>query len=312
MRTKRYVFDPKSVPFARKAGVELTWSAPKLPEAARRNMDEDEMNERFVDILQCYHAKRGENVYKTVYCDPGCVEIPSPILYSWKELEKFWNFWEPICEGHGLLRAPEHSTGGGGHIHISATEWEQIKIGRDIASRPYLSWVFLHPSDDINATTIANWMDVRWDNERYQMPQWMEPGLTQKGWKERAGRNYGQYNQCYKEQYHGHKESVVSMSNDQGIEFRAFSGAVDLHEQLLHMAFVQRYVDYCSNQPTADVPWKNKFEAAQFLASWKNYDKCELAFMDLILDLGLDPKAYHEFATCYLKSRFHKGMGRFI
>src|SRR5271165_3881392 len=113
-----YVFNPvKDVAFKRKAGVELTWTAP-VPKKAR-GYNADAFNENFVQILEALYAKRGVNVYEEVICDPGCVEIPSPLLHSWKDLMKFWNFWEPICERYGLEKVPEHSTGGGGHIHIN-------------------------------------------------------------------------------------------------------------------------------------------------------------------------------------------------
>jgi hypothetical protein len=209
---------------------------------------------------------------------------------------------------------PDHSTGGGGHIHIDCSEWEQIKVGREIASRPYLSWVFLHPSDDINGQSIAHWMSAHWgetSNARL-LPFWMEPNLTSEQWKNRGDRHFRTYGTC-REYAHSCKSSVVNMTGLRGLEFRAFTGAYDLHEQLLHMAFVQRYTDYCLAKETEDVPWENRTEARKFLESWRNYDKCETAFFDLILELGLDPNAYAEYPEVWMKPRFTKrGMGKLI
>jgi hypothetical protein len=307
-----YTFNPvKDVPFKRKAGVELTWTAP-VPH--RRGYNADQLNGEFSTILDALYAKPGVNCYREVYADPGCVEIPSHILYSWKDLEKFWNFWEPICEGLGLDKVPDHSTGGGGHIHIDCTEWEQIKVGREIAARPYLSWVFLHPSDDINGQSIAYWMASQFSSDDGDnIPFWMNPGLTAQGWKNRQGQVINGFMSSFRPRSHECKSTVINMSGSQGLEFRAFTGAYDLEEQYLHMAFLQRYVDWVLSKKTAEVPWANKREARSFLESWRNYDRCEDAFFDLILELGLDPKAYQDYPRIWMKPRFtKKGMGRLI
>lgn len=97
--------------------------------------------------------------------DPGCIEIPSSIMRRWHDTLSFSRLCLTTAHKYECKQESPHHTGGGGHIHISHTDWHDessdatsdalIKYTMD---RPWIAWAFQDPHDNETSVNARNSM----------------------------------------------------------------------------------------------------------------------------------------------------------
>ena len=186
----------RSVRFGQKQlGIEWTTIPPALYDGRRSYCDESLGEDLFINLLK-------NPLVNGVHPDPGVVEIPSSVLKGWNEVVEFYSLVMRRARRHSCRQESPHTTGGGGHIHISTRRWpEESEVVDDktnalqayVTDRPWISWAFNDPSDNITAVVgnSGNWYD---------------------------------------------RQPAIRDSYD-NVEFRFFDSAENINEQIEHVAF---------------------------------------------------------------------------
>lgn len=221
----------RSVRFGRKQiGIEFTTILPELVDGRLDYIEGGE--ERFSDLV-------GHGLIQGVHADPGCIEIPSNILTGWRRVIQFYTLVTRQAVANSCIQDSPHSTGGGGHIHISYRQWgEQYyedtytlaeqktrALSRWLADRPWIAWAFNDPSDNTEATVLARGYD--------------------------------------------HEPAVRFAGTEDNVEFRFFDAAENINEQIEHVAFALRMLSV--RAPVLHLPGRvRRMPLTEALDGWKN------------------------------------------
>lgn len=201
--------------------------------------------------------------YQNADSDPGCLEISSQIMYSWREVIRFYRGCRGVTDRLGCVVKTPDSTGGGGHIHISfsndedSVNYERLafKLHNFITHHPWIAWALNDSSDNINAM-VARPYELRW------------------AWSEERGdfRTRRAVHDC------NHKDYAV-LNDDDNIEFRFFDAATSLNMQVEHVAFATRLLHHGLTLPDIEsnaIPRRApRITLRQALAGWRR-DVCML------------------------------------
>lgn len=245
--------------------------------------------------------------------DPGCVEWSTPVLHSWDEAKAAWEHGHLLAEMHDLIEEDENVAGGAGHIHVECKDKgiaHAILI--DIFCRPYIAWAFCHPSA------------IRYCSPLHATGYQLVPlGIPILGEIDFRTFKYSVVN--LHSQYPNLNFGTSHYSDS--LEFRMFNMAPDWDTQYLHLAFVQRYVEYITEKikkngimPCLSVHRTNNEYSSQSnyllmdALKWnvhqayaKDIDRCIKEFKELIEMLGLPWEHYEGFVEQNLRPQFAWG-----
>ncbi len=233
--------------------------------------------------------------YNACYQDSEAIEVTSAPLESWKEFIA-WNKsvrsaaskvkWTPEIDWLG---------GGMGHHHIDFQPPAVLdNLFRIVAERPYLAWVFVHPSDKKNAVSLASWyIDLC---EMKNHPWWA------------SSNSLAFRSDVFKNKYPLGRGNVLTIRNHGNtIEWRGFDAAVDMKMQVEHTAFLQALVGYAKR--TAKTVKRAKLftsnaEAKEVLhVHASSFKRCEKGFYELLKILGLPKSRYESYVETNLITR---------
>lgn len=300
-------------------GVELTWLHPDQERMYARspNGAESACEYDLISGIAClfrYRAHKKKIPFYKIGTDDHCIEAPTPIAKNWRELEAFYIRANELAKEFDLVPLLNNVSSGGGHVHVGVEDnlW-QLAIARDMCNRPYISWAFLDPVDNITA--------------RWQGTFLLECGVsltsrTIKAAKEgklirKKDRYYGYYvyeNPALwlapidKIPVNNLKDlrlgtEVAVRKNCGHLEFRCFAAANNWQEQEEHVAFVLAYVNWIKKEldakRIAEVQVLKKRDLKAF-----TYKRCVQEFKELIEKIGLPWERYEHYTTEYLAARF--------
>jgi hypothetical protein len=243
-------------------------------------------------LLRMHNNINYHDIYvDRVYSDDAVIEVVSHPTKSWIEFLTWNENVRDIAKKIGLVPEVDWVGGGMGHHHL---DWMSAKVRdslfRLVAGRPYLGWLFVHPSDKINAVSIASWfIDIEQNN-------------------------YGLHfdtDSCNSCKSYPYGRGQVLTCRDQTIEWRGFDSAIDMEMQVEHTAFIQALVGYAKKiaRPRASTSklFSSVREAETLLLNYTNVDKCTANFFELLKLLGLPKKRYERYIDLYLKPRIEWG-----
>jgi hypothetical protein len=266
--------DLTTVPWQFKAGVETTWciNKKKLGKHYRKGGRDYPDHGAVAGYMQLY-SNIPRRMVTRVGRDPGVVEIPTKPMTSWAEFKQIYETIRGECERFKLIPRYEDEAGGDNHIHVSGlTEGERSYLYRDMMRRPYVSWAFSHPNDDINSKTLLYW---------------------------RANQNW--------ERDYPRTKSYAVVHRVSTEEFRLFWTPNTWDEQVEQMALVQAYLGKIRKEVAAGhqaLAYPNEEEARKILASYKkSFARCEREFRDFIKWIGLETPHYAK-NVARMKERF--------
>lgn len=231
--------------------------------------------------------------------DPGCVEWPSPILRSWKQAQEWYEFATSHAAAVGLTPFRDGYMGGGGHIHMGKLSMPLIcDMFRDMVFRPYLSWALLDPNDDINGQAL---LTKGYGNTYCEQASALNSQLAHVA----ADAPFGFIERTYEDD----RCHILSSRREyETVEWRAFDSAADWSIQRQQIAIYQRYVAlFLKSQYRCygfSKDWLQR-DVIDYLASWKDLNKCIRAFRDFIMnDLELPWPEYKWFVERNLEPKF--------
>ena len=232
--------------------------------------------------------------YDKYYKDFHVIEIASEPIKSWTIFINWNKKIRTLAKKVNLTPDIDWVGGGMGHHHIDYQEPAVLdNLFRIVAARPYLAWIFIHPSDKKNAISLASWfIDVN----------------TKCEWYERSPLCFitYKYNNIYP-LGRGNVLSIRCSFYNKTIEWRGFDAAVDMKTQVEHTAFLQALVKHA--QDTSSVKKKTRLfksvkAAKKLLDDYAtNFDKCAEDFYEFIEILGLPKERYERYVDTNLKAR---------
>ena len=228
------------------------------------------------------------------YIDNHVVEITSEPIKSWTAFINWNKEIRKLAKQVNLTPEVDWVGGGMGHHHIDYQEPAVLdNLFRIVAARPYLAWIFVHPSDKINAISLASWfVDIKSKHSWFEKsPLYFSPSS---------------FNYIYPEG----KGQVISVRDNyhyKTIEWRGFDAAVDMKMQVEHTAFLQALVKYAQDTATTKKRtglFKSVKVAKKLLNDYAtDFDKCAEDFYKLIKVLGLPKERYERYVETNLKFR---------
>lgn len=299
----------KTVPWVTKIGHEMTFMPKKkfsermwkaFTKSYRTSAEESERGEYFQHLYYLEDDFSDMINKKKIHrdccsTDDHCIEISSEPIKNWKSFISWNNKVRAIADNVGLTPEIEDFGGGMGHHHIDAQN-DDVRdfLFRFLAERPYLAWIFTHPSDVQNAQSIAQWFlafkDVR--DSRFTAF-------------------------AVDEAYPGGRGAMMTCRNDT-IEWRAFDAAIDIEMQIEHTSFLQALVGYAKKNATnceyetvwrkSEYYWESTHQVKIFkplfksiaaarnvLKKHQDYETCVAGFAADLKTLGLPKHRYERY-----------------
>lgn len=149
-------------------GVEYTWlttkKTPRPTDEERFNHWGESFNVAEVVAPKIHRAMlaRGFKHYACHMDDSDVVEIPTPPLKSISAHRTWWVRAQRFVRPHHLVTHSSASMSGGAHVHVGVNGLSLQRRARvvfntfrDLYNRPYLSWVFNHPDDNLNSKWLG-------------------------------------------------------------------------------------------------------------------------------------------------------------
>lgn len=221
--------------------------------------------------------------------DDLCLEIPSPVHKSYKDMRRFYTKMMRYLKGFPIATHTEGEMNGGGHIHVGVPKhWQEDRkkafiynFLSDIANRPYLNWIFNEWCDDLNANHLSHDPNFRWLVCRAADSLLCVSFFN----KDIAARWHAGY---------------------QTIELRFFDAKRDWSEVKDHVDFALRYYQYVLKKTekaeVINVKVKTKKQVASF-----HFKRSVKEFNALLKELKLDPKRYRKYININYKTRIKHG-----
>ena len=303
--------NPYGVDFGFASGVELTYVHPMESPRDQNEYLENGKRKSLMglacEVLE-FHVQVLPMCGGRVHRDPGCVEFSTPVIRSWAGLRQMWDYGLALSDMFGLTPEVEHLAGGMGHIHLEMTSSRVAKsLLVDSFCRPYLAWVFAHPSAVKYCKPRACFPDhtrpvpLGMDTETFFYEKFVDFHCAA---REREPHVWGTTKSRYT------------------MEFRIFDMASTWEEQYLHMAFAQAYAGFLRNKVASGIHPVLSYDRAygterraaelqamnlvraQYCSSPK---KCVRDFQELIEILGLPWKDYQWLTVKNLQEQFKWG-----
>jgi len=299
------MIDPliKSTPWVTKIGHEMTFLLDdKFTALTKRKISNGDYcpvyNRKQFQALSKYRFLLKDNnvMYDKCYTDDHVIEVTSEPIKSWTTFINWNKKIRKLAENADLTPEVDWVGGGMGHHHIDFQEPEILdNLFRIVAARPYLAWIFVHPSDKKNAVSLASWfLEYKTD-----IPWYMSGDLYFSA---------SSYNCIYPEG-RGNVISVRNIYLHPTIEWRGFDAAIDMEMQVEHTAFLQALVKYAQDTATLAKKaklFKSKKAALKVLTDYAtNFDKCVNDFYEFIEVLGLPKERYERYVETNLKARIN-------
>jgi len=303
------------VKFARKIGIELTF----VTDTVFNELDRDPHHLGWKALTSAYKRiaeLEGMPNANSIYCDPGCVEYPSPIIKSWRQAASWFEQATDIGKMLELTTTHPDQESGMGHIHVDCNIREAAIITADMIGRPYLTWIFATPMGSEYCKSMLS--AIISDRKQFGARSWQEFSDFNYPLKDDTVIIINSKNKFN----HFNKKSVLKTIDHNGeiiykpldwygnidynllqtkfaatpwrselgtIEMRFFDSAQDWKQQSEHIAFAQRYVykllENSKRYTPAPCVWEkttNKHLKSQLNQYRNNIDLCISDFKDLI------------------------------
>lgn len=288
----------QEVKFAKKIGIELTF----IPKVVVPELDESPHNYGWHKLTKFYKAAavaeklRGAN---KIYCDPGCIEYPSPILKDWKTTQEWFEGATDLGKMMELVTTHPKQENGMGHIHISCNAYERSMMIFESVFRPYLSWLFASPiSQEFCRSTLGSFL--RSGTDYCVVPR--------KGCDHEYHGNSGVWSRFV---------AFAPRSDLDTMEIRMFDSAKDWRQQEEHVAFAQRLYALAMKRKPGEtildgfpvVHSNDRLKLLQFrMDCYRNsIDLCIREYKELIETLGLPWNRYKRYIDKNLVPAFEHG-----
>lgn len=152
----RYV---PSYELERTVGIEVSFIPGWLGDADRH--DVNYVCERLVSVFRRRLEARKAR-FNRVYNDPMCVEIPTHVIKTRRDLKKTLEAYYDAADSLGMVGYADWHLGGGAHIHVGRKPGETgddlftTTMYCDLSNRPYISWAFMaYADEDRNAAPVC-------------------------------------------------------------------------------------------------------------------------------------------------------------
>lgn len=233
-------------------------------------------------------AEFGINKHFDVINNAEEIEFNSPPLRTTEDLEKFYREFRRIASALGLKPHHEKHMSGGGHLHVTpiSGRWDKnfvADVYRDISNRPYLNWIFNDPSDDWNASCLGK--AIEFDSK-----------LNDSTFNWTNKRDFPEFSKDYAMSYRSNKNHTM--------EFRFFDAPKDWTEQLLHIVFIERYLNWMmkkfmkGRRTEREIVFEHQIERM-------TYKESVSEFNDLLRSIRLEPELYRRFLV-NMKTRYEE------
>lgn len=299
------MIDPliKSTPWVTKIGHEMTFLFnDKFTALTKRKISNGDYcpvyNRKQFQALSKYRFLLKDNnvVYDRCYTDDHVIEVTSKPIKSWTTFINWNKKIRKFAENANLTPEVDWVGGGMGHHHIDFQEPKVLdNLFRIVAARPYLAWIFVHPSDKQNAISIASWF-INYKTKWF--------------WYEYSGLYFS--TSAYNDRYPSGRGPVMTVRDNycnKTIEWRGFDAAVDMEMQVEHTAFLQALVKHAQDTATVEKKtqlFKSVKAAKKLLDDYAtNFDKCANDFYEFIEVLGLPKERYERYVETNLKARIN-------
>lgn len=306
--------------FKRRIGIEFTWVPEIMSKTWSKKKDIGQgLVEAYASIIKVELESRGIN-FHNCNSDPDCVEISSLPMKAWKPLAAFYEIVNSIVTFYRLRPRTKFYSSGGGQIHVGdLSVREMVAITRDISNRPYLSWIFNDPEDDINAKSFVSSLCLltgedakkakRWNKRFYQYHTynpvdnkilrsllWYAPDMSPNGvlGTIRAHQLFVGIHKSYAVSYREEYETL---------EFRFFEMQKNLGEVEDHVRFLLTYVEWvCKRLEAGDVSVPTLSHPMHLKRFTK--ERCIAEFKALLVQLDLPYAKYRKYVNRNLPLRF--------
>jgi hypothetical protein len=299
------VIDPliKATPWVTKIGHEMTFLPTKqfsdhIKCTITDGIDKDityDRHQKFQHKSYTKLLKDNNVVYDKCHRDDHVIEVSSKPIKSWTSFISWNKKIRALAKQVNLTPEVDWVGGGMGHHHIDYQEPAVLdNLFRIVAARPYLGWIFVHPSDKKNAVSLASWfIDLK----------------TKRYWYEQGNLYFG--SSVHEHIYPSGRGNVLSVRPDylrcKTIEWRGFDSAVDMKMQIEHTAFLQALVKHAQDTATVEKKtqlFKSVKVAKKLLDDYaSDFDKCAKDFYEFIEVLGLSKERYERYVETNLKAR---------
>lgn len=315
-----------NVPFYANCGVELTL-VPKNPIPYHTDIyptteQKDDAQKRGVlwQQLTNKYKKRAKEAqlpgHSKVYQDPGCVEVPSPILRSWAQAERWYNKAIEIADDQQLTPHDDNQADGGGHIHMDLPLDTMRKVIKQSYHRPYLPWIFLDPQACQWGKSIPAVFAHHATAYSYNVGLFLNNKAVRKLFVE-LDQTYdttAYYVSWPRTSFSTTRAMAITTdelrtmvrinSKYRTLEWRAFDSAATWDEQAAMLAFYHRYAKLCADAPEfAFTDLSIKEDAPLTVINrYKKFSVAHKAFKQLLNQLELPYEAYSVFVERNLES----------
>lgn len=234
-----------------------------------------------------------------VHWDGGCIEISSPIFTYMEDVLEYYSKIKTSL-GNKFIPKNKNSTGGGTHIHVGISSKPNSKFTMEdkrfrsnlmtlIWNRPWLTWGFQDPSDDISSQPICvkNPTDINngdWRyNSIYKPHQIFIPGFEQELW---TGRFIKNRNENGNVQYNlGEKGTSVRDTSYETVELRFFDTVESVEELEVFIKVANHLVKKALTEPREKImPNKTYSELIKNLLTGKDLVK----FKRFLKEVGVE------------------------
>lgn len=245
-------------------GVELTYvaaDAAKQTKQADPNYrftdwaDFDAAKWRFKEELEA-HGNKPRTFHTSTDC--GCIEVATLPYVTWQAFSKTAMWYHHAAKRYGMGHTALHCAGGGAHIHVGLSDYENkdaiCKAAfRDMYKRPYITRAFSYWADADNAPPLAHGEYERW-SEKYRV--------------------------------------IRCKGGINTLEFRCFQMPAKPQEHELHIAFVVAYMSYIETLAAGEAEPIRLPAPDKALEQWQQDSE---AFISFVAALGLPAKQYRRY-----------------
>lgn len=250
---------------------------------------------------------------KQVHWDDGTLEVPTGPFMTERHFTRADAMLRLVARELQLLPYAhvDRFASGGGHIHVDYEDDEHLRrLMIDFYNRPYMNWFFNDPGAIGHEDNV--WVDQDEDG-KYVADALQEiavfPMRKQSYKDERWGgpMAFRMWGGDWIRRVWPRLKSVglrqVTEENPR-VEFRIFAAARNEREQLLHVKFVQRYMNWVRDNPPTEVKVWTKKSLQKFTLK-----RAREEMSKFIKELGLDWDEYRVFLV-NMENRFSKVYGK--
>jgi hypothetical protein len=278
--------------------------------------------------LPIFEPVHGIHGFKTrVHTDDGAVETPTPPLFSWKQVERWWTKALRLTQQVNLVPWKPRDMSGGAHHHMSlfkvrdqniipAFAWNLIAL---VYEHPELNWIFNDPYDK----KTANWVGLRFNAHKIDPREGAQAAAIRA-----ALRNSIPYPRVTRDMFEAAKPDEWLDGKDYAIRFDIFKGARTddflpaydtvefrfydmprcVKDLKLQVDFSQALFDHVrSVSRRLDSHIRARLTYEKFRQLSKDTSAIVKNFETLVESIGLDPYAYRKFYSRNLYPRLRLG-----